>query len=136
LINITEKDKNIKEVTVELMSGLISLQALPNLNHRTTIEFVGVYLLANKVYLKDYENNKWEYDRFAEESKHAILNERSIRSQMSNVDGETRKWLYENCLGEHLTLTAEYFDKLVQSGNPVEMPLRRLKEAFSNADRL
>jgi len=91
-------------------------------------------LLSNDVKLYEYKDQKRIYDRFAEESKHAILSERSLRKQMGNVDKETEKWITDNFLGEHLSLTTEYFDKLIQSGNPVAIPRSRLKEAFSNGD--
>lgn len=129
-----EENKTIKEISVEILSKLISLQALPNMNHRTTFQLVGVYLLSKDVELYEYEDQKWTYDRFAEESKHVILSERSLLKQMGGADKETEKWIAENVLGEHLRLTAEYFDKLIQSGNPVEIPRSRLKDAFSNGD--
>ncbi len=132
--NFQEDDKTIKEIAIELLSKLISLQALPNLNHRTTIVFTRVYLLSNDVYLHEYDDQKWNYNRFSEESKHAILSERSLLKQIRNVDKKDKEWFMENCLGEHLAMTREYFDKLIQSGNPVEIPRNCLKAAFSNGD--
>ena len=131
-----EDNKTIKEVAVEMLNKLISLQALPNMNHRTTIAFVRAYLHSNGVYLFEYAYRKREYRRFAEESKNAILNERSFIAQMENVDEEEKEWFIKNCLEEHLAVTTEYFDKLVQSGNPIIRPRTCLKEAFSDGDNL
>lgn len=133
---LEEEGKTIKEVAVEMLNKLISLQALPNMNHRTTFTFVRAYLHSNDVYLYEYEDRKWEYLRFTEESKHAIMDERSLIAQMGGADEETRNWLVENCLGEHLAITTDYFDELVQSGNPIIRPRTRLKEAFSVGDNL
>jgi len=132
--NFREDNKTIQEISVEILSKLISLQALPNMNHRTTIVFTRVFLLSNEAYLYEYDERKWEYDRFSEESKHAILSERNLLSQMGNADEEDKEWITENCLGEHLAVTMEYFNKLIQSGNPVAIPRNCLKAAFSNGD--
>jgi len=134
--NFREDGKTIKEIAIELLSKLISLQALPNMNHRTIIVFTRVYLLSNDVYLHEYDDRKWNYNRFSEESKYAILSERNLLKQMGNVDEKDEKWFIDNCLGEHLAVTTEYFNKLIQSGNPVEMPRNCLKAAFSNGDNL
>ena len=132
--DLEEDDRTIKDISIEMLSKLISLQALPNLNHRTTIVFTRVYLLSNDVYLYEYDERKWVYDRFSEESKYVILSERNLLRQMGSVDEKDEEWVIENCLGEHLALTMEYFDKLIQSGNPVEIPRNCLKAAFSNGD--
>ena len=64
-----EDNKTIKEISIGMLSELVSLQALPNMNHRTTLVFTRIFLLANDVYFYEYEERTEEYHRFAEESK-------------------------------------------------------------------
>ena len=49
-----DKNKTIKQISVEVLSNTIFLQSLPNANHRTSIAFVTIFLENNEVFIKEY----------------------------------------------------------------------------------
>jgi prophage maintenance system killer protein len=67
------KDKpEIMDQLSALTSGLITLQALPNANHRTAFMFLRVYLKKRDIYIKRYDEDKKNYDNFYSRSKKII----------------------------------------------------------------
>ena len=132
--NFDEEGKSVIEIAVELLSGLISLQALPNMNHRTSIAFVNFFLLGNDTVLYGYNDKKEIFDRFAEESKWVVLSKRNLEKQLTGREEEEKEWFEENIFNEHLELSKEYLKKLIQSGNPTAMPRKRMNALFFSSE--
>jgi len=67
-----EDGKSEIEIGIELLSGLIYLQALPNTNHRSTFKFVHWYLDKKDVIMKVYIGNESLYNSYGDNSKRII----------------------------------------------------------------
>jgi prophage maintenance system killer protein len=79
-IQVFKDRTEIMDQVSSLASGLITLQALPNANHRTAFMFIRVYLKKWDIYIKRYDEDKENYDRFYSRSKKII--ERDIDHNM------------------------------------------------------
>lgn len=72
-------DGEIFDQASKILSQLITLQSLPNANHRTAFLFIQFYLNKNGIAIHQYEEAREQYDEFYKYSKHAI--ERDINHQ-------------------------------------------------------
>ncbi|MFO8078019.1 MAG: hypothetical protein R6U21_05205 [Thermoplasmatota archaeon] len=73
-LNYTDKSTLIDQVS-HLASTLITIQALPNANHRTAFLFTKYYLKKHGVNMKIYSEEKKVYDQLYEKSKFLIERE-------------------------------------------------------------
>lgn len=106
------KDKfEIMDQLSALASGLITLQALPNANHRTAFMFIRIYLKKKDIYIKRYDEDKENYDLFYTRSKKII--ERDIDHQLlfkhDFVDAQ-----HSLGIGEHYKITNELLKTIVE----------------------
>lgn len=68
-----ENEQIIKDQLAKLLSGLITLQSLPNANHRTAFRFVDLYLgFSCREKLRIYSDAQDLYDKFYDKSKSII----------------------------------------------------------------
>lgn len=127
-----DKNKTIKQISVEVLSNTIFLQSLPNANHRTSIAFVTIFLENNEVFIKEYLKNKHIIDTYIHKSNGVIqdyVKELERPKYFNNEENELKAW--REFLEKHIIMTEGYFDNFIQSGAPDAMPLKRLRAAFS-----
>ena len=128
-----DENKTITQIGTEILSNLIFLQSLPNANHRTSINFLTIFLNENDVLIKEYIGNESIIDNYIYRSsgiiKFDLVKELEKRKYFNNEDLEEKA--KQEYLKKHLTMTKGYFHSLIQSGAPHVMPFKRLRAAFS-----
>lgn len=131
-----DANKTIRQIAVELLSDLIFLQTLPNANHRTAINFVALFLEINSVFIKNYSDNEIIFNEYVLKSNDIIKHDlvRELEKKKYFMNEELEKETEKEYQRKHLEMTDEYFDKLIQSGKPQVMPLKRLRALFSDSE--
>lgn len=120
-----QDEKDILDQLTKLLSGLITLQALPNANHRTAFRFVDLYLgFSYGEKMKTYNEEKKLYDLFYSNSKRIVdldINHKYLFDKSYHDAHHSRG------IKDHLKYSEELIEKIVttQSGMTEAVPFQR-----------